>query len=343
MSVSPKLVAGTSVLATGAAMGFGWAAFERHWMRLSRITVPAHPDAPELKILHISDLHLTTRTDWIVDFVRSLADLKPDFVVSTGDNFNSRDALEQVTRAYEPLLEFPGAFVLGSHDFYSPYSSSWSKYLRKDSRKIGDRKRHRIPDLPTEQFTQLLTSNGWVNAQNRAEGVWVETAAGKAGICLVGTGDAHENADSLEHIGLWPDPPLTAEDSGTDTPSSLSQTAGTLKLALTHAPYQRVLNAFTQAEADLIVAGHTHGGQLCVPFYGALVTNCDLPRSYASGLGIWPPKKSGREQLEDTDPAGSRQSWLHVSAGLGTTYQAPFRFACRPTATLLELDPGPRG
>ena len=50
---------------------------------------------------------------------------------------------------------------------------------------------------------------------------------------------------------------------------------------------------------DLLLAGHTHGGQVCVPCVGALVTNCGLPRSMAKGLHRWP---------------GS-DAWLHVSAG----------------------------
>ena len=73
----------------------------------------------------------------------------------------------------------------------------------------------------------------------------------------------------------------------------------------------------------LLLAGHTHGGQVCVPGYGALTTNCDLPQSMAKGLHRWP---------------GS-DAWLHVSAGLGTHPTAPIRFACRPEATVLTLIP----
>jgi predicted MPP superfamily phosphohydrolase len=74
---------------------------------------------------------------------------------------------------------------------------------------------------------------------------------------------------------------------------------------------------------DLVLAGHTHGGQLCVPLRGALVTNCDLPRRQAKGLSSW--------------SAGGRTAALHVSAGLGTSPYAPVRFACAPEATLLTL------
>ncbi len=73
----------------------------------------------------------------------------------------------------------------------------------------------------------------------------------------------------------------------------------------------------------LVMAGHTHGGQLRVPGVGALVTNCDLPTRQARGLSTW--------------SSGGREAWLHVSAGLGTSPYAPVRFACRPEATLLTL------
>ena len=51
-----------------------------------------------------------------------------------------------------------------------------------------------------------------------------------------------------------------------------------------HAPYLRSLDAFTADGYPLILAGHTHGGQLCIPFYGALVTNCDLDTDRVKGL-----------------------------------------------------------
>jgi predicted MPP superfamily phosphohydrolase len=69
----------------------------------------------------------------------------------------------------------------------------------------------------------------------------------------------------------------------------------------------------------LILAGHTHGGQLRVPFYGALVTNCGIDRARARGLSRY------------------ENAWLHVSAGLGTSPFAPVRFSCPPEATLLTL------
>lgn len=94
-------------------------------------------------------------------------------------------------------------------------------------------------------------------------------------------------------------------------------------IGVAHAPYQRVLNAFVTHGAQVIFAGHTHGGQVCVPGYGALVSNCDLPRERVKGLSVW--------------TNALRSSFLNVSAGLGTSIYAPVRFACRPEATLITL------
>ena len=85
--------------------------------------------------------------------------------------------------------------------------------------------------------------------------------------------------------------------------------AGTILPALTGLP--------------LVFAGHTHGGQVCVPGMGALVTNCDLDRKRAKGLST------------------HEGAALHVSAGLGTNPYAPVRLACPAEATILHLVPRP--
>ena len=77
--------------------------------------------------------------------------------------------------------------------------------------------------------------------------------------------------------------------------------------------------------ADIMFAGHTHGGQVCIPGFGAMTTNCDLPVKHAKGLSSW--------------KFGGRHSVLNVVAGLGHSIYAPVRFACRPEVRLLTLLP----
>ncbi|WP_369077430.1 metallophosphoesterase, partial [Amycolatopsis solani] len=95
-----------------------------------------------------------------------------------------------------------------------------------------------------------------------------------------------------------------------------------VRIGVTHSPEPRVLDTFATDGYDLVLAGHTHGGQLRLPGYGAIVTNCDLDRSRARGASRW-----------------GAHMWLHVSAGLGTSPWAPARFACPPEASLLTLVP----
>ncbi|MCL4722555.1 MAG: metallophosphoesterase, partial [Gammaproteobacteria bacterium] len=128
---------------------------------------------------------------------------------------------------------------------------------------------------------------------------------------LRGTGDAHLHRDDYWQVAGGP-----AEDAD-------------LAIGVTHAPYARVLDAMTADGLPLILAGHTHGGQVRVPGWGALTTNCDLPTAQAKGLS--------RYEFE------GRTSWLHVSAGVGTSPFAPYRFACPPEVTLITLTPGSNG
>ena len=277
---------------------------------LRRHTVPVLPDGSRpLRLLHLSDLHLVPSQRDKVAWVRDLARHEPDLVVTTGDNLAHPDALPGVLEAYAPFLDLPGAFVLGSNDYYAPKPKNPARYLLPDARVEMDHS-----PLPVNELTDAFRAAGWKDLTNRRDRLDV---AG-TGITLVGVDDPHLDRDR------FPAPGPHAVD-GAGTPP-----ADALHLGVSHAPYTRVLDAMHRDGCDLVLAGHTHGGQLCVPFYGALVTNCDLDRSRASGLHGWPGPRP--------DAAGGEGStWLNVSAGLGTSPFAPVRFACRPEASLLTL------
>ncbi len=289
------------VLAGGTAVGaacLGWAAgYEVRAFRLRRVEVPVlAPDQRPLRLLHLSDLHLTPGQQKKKDWVRALAGLEPDLVVDTGDNLAHADAVPEVMDALGPLLERPGAFVMGSNDYYAPIFKNPVRYLLppRDVR-LGKRR------LPTEDLREGLLAAGWVDLDNARARVKVDHRE----IELVGTDDAHIRADRYHEVSARADP------------------SADLSLGVTHAPYRRVLDPMVADGLAMVIAGHTHGGQVCVPGYGALVTNCDLPRRQAKGLSTW--------------HAAGRTAFLHVSAGLGTSPYAPIRFACPPEATLLTL------
>jgi predicted MPP superfamily phosphohydrolase len=170
----------------------------------------------------------------------------------------------------------------------------------------GGEPRRRGPDLPWHRAAQALVNAGWTDLTHARELVEV---AGTA-LTLTGTDDGHLRRDRYARVA-----------------GALA--AGTLGIGVTHTPQARLLQAFGADGHRLVVAGHTHGGQLRLPGVGALVTNCDLPRARARGL--------------TRDPTDDGGTWLHVSAGLGSSPYLPVRFCCRPEATLLELVPGAPG
>jgi predicted MPP superfamily phosphohydrolase len=285
--------------ALGAA-GIGYATVvERNWFALRRFEIPVLPPGSEpLRVLHISDAHLTPGRKRLQSWIRSLDDLDPDFVVNTGDSISHPQAIEPLLDALGPLLDRPGVFVLGSNDMYAPEPQNPARYLAGPSSRWNHKRKR--GDLPWEKLRDDMTAAGWLDLNNQRGRL---TVAG-IDIALAGVHDAHLKKDRYDQVAGQADP------------------AAGLRLGVMHSPEPRVLDRFVADGYELLLAGHTHGGQLCLPFYGALVTNCGIDRERVSGLHRYP----------DGGPA-----WLHVSAGLGTSPWAPARFACRPEASLLTL------
>lgn len=301
-------------LALAGASALAWAALvEVRWYALREVTVPVLPVGQEpLRILHLSDLHLTPGQRRKIDWVRDLASLDVDLVIDTGDNWAHLDAMPALLEALEPHLAKPGAFVMGSNDYVAPMFKNPARYLRSDARHRPD---VQPAKLPWRELAARFRGAGWKDLTNRRDTI---EAAGRR-VSLVGVDDAHLDLDRFPTSGV----PHAAGD---------RDAVADLHLGVTHAPYRRVLDEMHDDDADLILAGHTHGGQLALPLHGALVTNCDLDPERAKGLHGWPGPRPDA-------PGGAGSTWLHVSAGLGTSPYAPVRFACRPEATLITLTP----
>ena len=289
-----RLAAGLTVV--GAAT-FGYASLiERNLFTLRRFDVPVlNPDEEPLRILHLSDLHLTPGQQRKQRWVADLAGLDPDLVVVTGDNIAHPGAIPGLMRAYGQLLRYPGAFVFGSNDYKGPLFKNPLGYFNKDREYVQG------VDLPYEELRSLFTASGWVDLNNARTTI----KAGGRSVELVGVDDPHVHRDAYPSVA-----------------GPISRTAD-VHIGVTHTPEPSVLDAMASDGFSLLLGGHTHGGQVCVPGVGALVTNCGLDRRMAKGLHRWP----------------SSSSWLHVSAGLGTHPTAPIRFACLPEASLLTLVP----
>lgn len=297
-TVAKTLVAGGALGVAGLAYSIG---YERTAFTLRHVEIPVLPaGATPLKVLHLSDAHLTPGQRAKQRWIRELAELDPDLVVNTGDNLGHLDALAPVLSCYGDLLDLPGVFVCGSNDYFSPILKNPARYLWRHS---GGRTR-RVSDLPWRELRAAFTGAGWLDLNNGTG----RLAVGDLVLAFAGVDDPHLEYDDLDAIGE----PAPAD--------------ADLAIGVAHAPYLRILDTFNAGGYPLIFAGHTHGGQVRLPYYGALVTNCDLDRGRARGLSRYGSQ-------------GHAESWLHVSAGLGTSPFAPVRFSCRPEATLATLTP----
>ena len=251
----------------------------------------------DIRVLHFSDLHLTPARKKEIADIKSWVGLKPDLVISTGDFLAHRDAVPVVLDALDGLLDIPGLFVFGSNDYYAPKPKNPFSYLMPDhgKRKIGR-------DLPWQSLADGLTIRGWKNINhNRALITILDTT-----IEARGTDDAHLERDNYAEVAGEPDKKAQ------------------LAIGVTHAPYLRIIESMNGDNLDVIFAGHTHGGQVRLPWFGgskALTTNCDLPNWRARGV----------TKLKN-------EPWLNVSAGMGTSPFARIRVASPPEASLITLE-----
>jgi uncharacterized protein len=279
---------GTATLAYAAGIE------RRHWT-LRQATVPVlAPGSAPLRVLHISDLHMLPGQQSKQRWVAALDELEPDLVVNTGDNLAHMQAVPAVVRALGPLLARPGVFVFGSNDYFAPRPKNPVRYLLPSAK---TKRVHGI-NLPWRDLRAAMVERGWLDLTHVRRTFQV---AGQT-VFAAGLDDPHLKRDRYEDIA-----------------GPADQNAA-LRLGVTHSPEPRVLDPFAADGYDFVMAGHTHGGQLRVPGYGALVTNCDLDRSRARGVSRW-----------------GAHMWLNVSAGLGTSPYSPVRFACPPEASLLTL------
>lgn len=297
--IRPLGIGAAAIIGGGLAVT-GWAAgIERRRFKLRNYELPALPagSAP-LRILHLADFHLAPGQRKKIRFVKRLAELEPDLVVLTGDNYGHRDAFPDLVEILAPFRGIPGISVFGSNDYYEPVLKNPLTYVLP-----GERKPATQPRLNTSELCWLLFDQfGWHDLTNTAAEL---TVAGQR-IRAIGVDDPHIKRDRLANAMR--------------EFSALPEHPGDVVLGLVHAPYQHILDAYAELDdMALMFAGHTHGGQVCLPGGRAIVSNCDLPPEYAGGLNEW------------------RGVPLHVSRGLGTSIYAPVRTFCAPEASLITL------
>ncbi|MGH3675831.1 MAG: metallophosphoesterase [Mycobacterium sp.] len=300
MPAAPILKNTAAVAAGSLVAGIGYASIiERNAFVTREVTMPVlTPGSTPLRVLHISDIHMRPNQRRKQAWLRELAGLQPDLVVNTGDNLAHPKAVPAVVQTLGDLLSVPGVFVFGSNDYFGPRLKNPANYLTNPGHRAYGQ------PLPWQDLRAAFTERGWLDLTHTRR----EFEVAGLRMATAGVDDPHLSRDRYEAIA-GPASPIA-----------------NLKLGLAHSPEPRVLDRFAADGYQLVMAGHTHGGQLCLPYYGAIVTNCDLDRSRVKGASRW----------------GANMA-LHVSAGIGTSPFAPLRFCCRPEATLLTLVATPTG
>jgi uncharacterized protein len=277
-----------------AAIGVGaYSLVEPYLYRLAVARLPVNGASPPLTVLHLSDTHMKHRNRRLVAFLRSLPHNvreTPDLVVATGDLIDGDEGIDPLLEALASIRARLGCYyVLGSHDYYSPRFKPLSYFTGPPQGEV------KAGPADTARLEAGLGALGWKSLVNTTHVV----QTGQGPIRLTGIDDPFLRRHRTDHIARSPD--------------------DVVAIGLMHCP--DVVSEWFLAGFDLVLAGHTHGGQVRVPGVGALVTNCSLPNALAGG-----PHRVGG-------------GWLHVSPGLGTGKYSPIRFACRPEATLLCLEP----
>ena len=312
----------------GALLLYAWGG-ERPRMRVQRyrLTLPGGVGAG-LRILHLSDQHFGgdswVRRSRLQRMEAILADLKPDLILLTGDFLHNDAGLDAVE---EMLLMLPPAplgryAVLGNHD-YAEYSyhaffqNAWREITAANSLQLSLKTTMR-------ELGQLLSLfwNIYRNDRLRFAAVPNNTGELRELLALYDVQVCDNKSCALPgHPELW----LAGVDDLVEGEPDLERALASVPpdaslILLTHNP-DLAYSAPAQRVA-LAVAGHTHGGQVVLPWLGAVHTQGTvLSRQHPAGYF-------------DDLPGGGQ---MIVSRGMGES--TPLRFRCLPEIVIIDLLP----
>src|SRR5215217_9285197 len=145
--MSPKRATASivkSLLGVGA-VGAGCLAYaglyEVNAFRLRRVDVPVLPlGARPVRVLHLSDVHMTPSARARQRWLSTLGALEPDLVINTGDNLAHQESVPVVLGSLGHLLDRPGVYVWGANDYYPPKFRNPLRYL------LGPSRSKRLPE-----------------------------------------------------------------------------------------------------------------------------------------------------------------------------------------------------
>lgn len=284
---------GHTIIAIIALMGFTASVIavfrHTHTLVIDEIRIPV-PDARELhglQILHISDLHISNTATWSLKALDCIHSIEPDIIAVTGDLTTNPQMLDHTAKAISRLRAKLGIFVsLGNHDHWQ--RSRLQHLLGLTGRFVHPKQiEHKMEEYGIKT---LVNGSLLVNGPN-------------GNFYIAGLDDPYLGLNRYDK---------TYSMIGSDCPVIL----------MAHSP--DAIADISSHRCDLMLSGHTHGGQIrmpMVPIRPFTNTQRDLPSPH--GLMV----------LDGIS--------VHVSAGIGTSSELPLRFNCPPRATILKIvDPG---
>ena len=279
----------------GVGLGlYGW--WEASFVEVTarRLLFPELPLGLDgLRILHISDTHFPADGDSVGRFLERVWALEADLICCTGDYVETAAGWAAAADALTQLRAPLGVFaVLGAHDYCPPIRSASEWWSVQVDRALGSPRRFIDP----QPFVSRLEAAGVQVLRNE----WRTLEIGGEPVRLAGAGDASARMTRLQAALPPPD--------------------GRFSILLTHSPDAVLGIEDNTAQApSLVLCGHTHGGQIRLPGWGAPVRHSQLVR---------------REQAAGVFQRGA--STVVVSRGFGTAH-VPLRVGCRPELGLLTL------
>lgn len=262
---------------------------EPYQLRLTRRTVHV-PDLPAeldgLRLAHLADLHVKSERrhfpqEMATRAVAMALALEPDVICLTGDLAQASRHIGLAARLLQPLAAHPVFAVMGNHDHDKMMESEFSG--PPDERVSADEWRRAVTDAGC---TVLVNEGAALPLRGRS-------------VTILGAGDPSCGWDDLD--ATFAAPP-----------------AGDVRLLLAHSP--DVLDDPRTDWADLVLCGHTHGGQVRFP-----------------GLGTpWAPVWRDRRRAAGLFAVGDTQ--CNVTRGVAAGIRA--RFLCWPEVCELTLRRG---
>lgn len=320
-----------------------WSVYHTRHPKVRRYDLEILPEGSrEIKFLHIGDFHyLPSKDKWLKKWFAELDLSDIDLVISTGDNAGAKGINADIELLLKPAFNKTGVFVFGSNDYYAPKPKNPLKYFfSKSPVDLENSKSHIDLKLDIDTMRDIFTSHGWTDVNNSATVLDLPQVR----LEIIGIDDPHINKQDFEKaievaeglgVDFSADTQLQKQSKPSDKP--------VLRLGVGHAPYIEVIERFESLGCDISFFGHTHGGQLCLPLWGALVSNCDLPPVFASGF--YPVEKilhyinSLKHSWYNCVVHKAKRGYVSITAGLGTSPVVPLRFACPPEVSIITVKP----